>query len=87
LTGTPIEPFILDGDDWFVLDSEATLAWPRIQATVETEQRRLAEVVADIEGGGAQSPLSEAERFNLVLGITCHAVYHAGQMQLVKRLI
>jgi hypothetical protein len=24
---------------------------------------------------------------DLVLGITCHAVYHAGQIQLVKRLL
>ena len=27
-----------------------------------------------------------AEAFDLVLGITCHAVYHAGQVQLIKRL-
>jgi hypothetical protein len=26
------------------------------------------------------------QRFTLVLGITCHAVYHAGQIQLIKRL-
>jgi hypothetical protein len=28
----------------------------------------------------------DGERFDLVLGITCHAVYHAGQVQLLKRL-
>jgi hypothetical protein len=32
------------------------------------------------------SPLAEAERLDLVLGITCHAIYHAGQIQLIKRL-
>jgi hypothetical protein len=31
-------------------------------------------------------PLAAAERFNLVLGITCHAIYHAGQIQPIKRL-
>ena len=30
--------------------------------------------------------LEDPERFNLVLGITCHAIYHAGQIQLIKRL-
>jgi hypothetical protein len=32
------------------------------------------------------SPLSPAEQFDLVLGVTCHAVYHAGQVQLLKKL-
>ena len=33
----------------------------------------------------ARTP-ADAERFDLILGITCHAVYHAGQIQLIKRL-
>lgn len=53
---------------------------------MEGEQGKLAAVVADIAAGRAQSKLSDAERFNLVLGITCHAIYHAGQVQLLKRL-
>jgi hypothetical protein len=43
-------------------------------------------LTTDIETGQLASPLAEAERFNLVLGITCHAIYHAGQIQLIKRL-
>lgn len=54
---------------------------------MESEHSRLASTVAEIETGRRQSPVSETERFNLVLGITCHAVYHAGQVQLVKKLI
>lgn len=53
---------------------------------VEEEQRKLATLVAGIGASQAQSPLTEAEQFDLVLGITCHAVYHAGQVQLIKRL-
>ena len=49
------------------------------------EQRRLETVIAQLATGQLRSPLGEAERFDLVLGITCHAVYHAGQVQLVKR--
>lgn len=75
LSGTTPEPFVLEGEDWF---EASGLSWPEIQAVVEKEQGRLAAVVAD------STP--DPERFNLVLGITCHAIYHAGQVQLLKRL-
>jgi len=53
---------------------------------VEAEQAKLSAVAADIASGRIQSKLSATEQFNLVLGIACHAVYHAGQVQLLKRL-
>lgn len=87
LSGCEAEPFVLEGEDWFPIEDEAKLSWPAILAAVESEQQRLAEVVTAIEAGATRSPLAEAERFNLVLGITCHAVYHAGQIQFVKRLL
>jgi hypothetical protein len=86
LSGAPGEPFVLEGEDWFDLPDERRLSWSKIQATVESEQNRLASTIAEIETGRRQSPISETERFNLVLGITCHAVYHAGQVQLIKKL-
>lgn len=86
LSGAATEPFVMEGDDWFELPDQKALTWTTIQATVDAEQGRLATVVADIDAGKAQSPLTDAERFNLTLGITCHAVYHAGQIQLIKRL-
>lgn len=86
LSGKPSEPFLLEGDDWFALQDQDGPSWPEIQASVEAEQRRLAEVIADMVGGRVKSPLSETRRFELVLGITCHAIYHAGQIQLNKRL-
>lgn len=86
LCGTTPEPFVLEGQDWFELSGPERLAWPQIQAAVENEQTKLAAAVADVAAGRTLSQLSEAERFNLVLGITCHAVYHAGQIQLLKRL-
>jgi hypothetical protein len=86
LSGTTPEPFVLEGEDWFELPEPERLAWPQIQSAVEKEQSKLAAVVADIAAGRMPSGLSAAERFNLVLGITCHAVYHAGQVQLLKRL-
>ena len=80
LTGVDAEPFILEGDDWFALDDESAMPWSKVLQVVSVEQERLAQVVADLP-----SPLA-GSAFDLVLGITCHAVYHAGQIQLVKRL-
>jgi hypothetical protein len=86
LTGQPPSPFLLAGEDWFALPSAADLSWPQIQALVESEQRRVRETVRAIGEGKTSSPLAAAEQFDLVLGITSHAVYHAGQIQLLKRL-
>ena len=81
------EPFVMEGEDWFELSGDKTMAWPKVQATVSSYHEKLAEAVAGIEAGTKSSPLADAERFNLVLGITCHAVYHAGQIQLIKKLL
>jgi hypothetical protein len=85
ISGAAPEPFVRDGEDWFDLPDEEAMEWAEVRATVESEQNRLEALVALIEGGSA-SPLADAERFNLELGITCHAIYHAGQVQLIKRL-
>ena len=86
LNGVDPEPFVLDGDDWFDLPDLFTLSWSKILEVVGLEQERLAGAVTDIAAGRARSPLTDSERFDLVLGITCHAVYHAGQVQLIKAL-
>ncbi len=78
LSPAPAEPFLVAMEDWFELSEDGGPSWSEIEKTVEAEQRRLAAVVEKLE--------ADAERFDLVLGITCHAVYHAGQVQLVKRL-
>lgn len=86
LLGTPIEPFVLAGEDWFTLDDPKTLSWSKIVALVADLQQKLEGAVADVMSGRATSPLSESERFDLILGVTCHAVYHAGQVQLIKAM-
>jgi hypothetical protein len=86
LSGAALEPFLLEGDDWFELGGEGGPSWPGVQAALAAEQQRLAGVVADVAAGRLRSPLSETERFDVILGITCHAIYHAGQVQLIKRL-
>jgi hypothetical protein len=86
ISGRPAEPFVRDGEDWFDLADEKALSWQKILHTLDTQQQRLATLIEDVGAGTVVSPLADPERFNLVLGITCHAVYHAGQIQLLKRL-
>jgi hypothetical protein len=86
LTDIDAGPFVLEGDDWFALPDPSTLPWPKILDVVEIEQKRLAACLAGLEPNRPRSSLTESECFDLVLGITCHAVYHAGQIQLIKRL-
>ena len=87
LTGGEAEPFPLEGEDWFELSNESRLSWKEITATLEASQQRLSQAVAGIASGARTSPLGEADRFDLVVGITGHAAYHAGQIQLIKKLI
>ena len=86
LTGAEQPAFPFDGEDWFEVNDERAHKWPEIATLLEQLQERLVAAVADIEAGRVQSPLSDSERFDVVLGITCHAVYHAGQIQLIKAL-
>jgi hypothetical protein len=86
VSGRPADPFVLSGDDWFEVNDEQRLSWARIRTTLESEQQRLVMLITELEAGTASSAVSPDERFGLVLGITCHAIYHAGQVQLIKRL-
>jgi hypothetical protein len=78
------EAFALEGDDWFPLEDGKPLSWDAIRGIVESEQQKLRELVS--KGDAGQGGLQGEDRFAQVLGITCHAVYHAGQVQLIKRL-
>jgi len=80
LTGGEPPAFPVDGADWLTLDDDTVISWPEIQRALETQQQALAAAV------GMPALSAEKERFDLALGVTCHAVYHAGQIQLIKVL-
>ena len=80
LTGSEPPAFPVDGADWLKLDDEKTISWDEIRRALDEQQRALAAAL----GGSSVPP--EKERFDLALGVTCHAVYHAGQIQLIKVL-
>ena len=86
LLAKPIEPFVREGDDWFTLNDEQAMPWASVLTAVEEQQRKLAVAVADIARDGSLSKLAPQEQLDLIIGITCHAIYHAGQIQLIKVL-
>ena len=79
------EPFTLEGEDWFELSERGRLSWAQVQSILGAEHQRLADLISK-NGSARNTKLSDAERLDLVLGITCHDLYHAGQVQLLKRL-
>jgi hypothetical protein len=87
MSAQAIEPFTLEGDDWFPLEADGRMGWTEIKALVAALHERLAAFVNDAGTGRVKTKLSDNERFELVLGITCHSAYHAGQIQLVKKLL
>lgn len=87
LTGAAAEKFIAEGEDWFTLERKGKLSWAEVRTVVDEQQSALLDAVAKIETGKIASPLADADRFNLIRGITGHAIYHAGQIQLIKKLV
>lgn len=85
LTGKDEGPFVVQGSDWFEL-SGSSLTWEAVRSALDSTQQRLAGVVADIGSGAIASPLDSREQFDLVLGVASHAIYHAGQIQLIKAM-
>jgi uncharacterized damage-inducible protein DinB len=88
LTGEKRGSFALAGSNWFTLTDASEAAWRRDVALLVTEHRRLRAVVAalrdaDLGRKAAGSPRTQA---TLIYGVAAHDVYHAGQIQLLKRL-
>ena len=70
--------FALKGSNWFERPDSATEEeWRADLALLEEEHRKLRETVAG---------LPAAAKTRLIYGIAFHDVYHAGQIQVLKRL-
>jgi hypothetical protein len=89
LTGEKRGAFPVDGSNWFVRPESATeKAWRADLALLDEQHRRLRGAVEKIPASrlSSLSPGSKHRVDTLVYGIAAHDVYHAGQIQLVKRL-
>ena len=90
LVGEKRGSFVLKGSNWFVRpEGEADeSAWRRDVKLLEETHKALRAAVEAWESGGSRLPssLDDAEARHLVIGISFHDIYHAGQIQLLKRL-
>jgi hypothetical protein len=88
LSGEPRGSFPLKGSNWFPRDLGSEEAWKEDIALLDRTHRALR---AAIEGLPARKLSQRAagqtvSSFELIAGIAAHDLYHAGQIQLIKRL-
>jgi uncharacterized damage-inducible protein DinB len=88
LTGEKRGSFALKGSNWFERQAPDAAAWRADQQLLEASHARLRAAVAALLprrlGEEVGHGLSAA---SLVSGIVAHDLYHAGQIQLLKRLM
>ena len=90
LTGEKRGSFALPGSNWFERPSDdpSESAWRRDVALLVAEHRKLRAVVAALAPRRLRERSAGSRRSNLELvrGAAAHDLYHAGQIQLLKRL-
>lgn len=74
--------FPVRGSNWFASPASPTeKAWRHARELLLREHRKLREAVA-----GLDEPRRDRKRLSMIFGVALHDVYHAGQIQLLKRL-
>ncbi len=89
LTGEPMRSFAIKGSNWFpVRKSLSEKTWKEHQQLLEAEHAALRQAVAELIEAELiiVTPGSRTSNDKLLYGMAMHDVYHAGQIQLLKRL-
>jgi uncharacterized damage-inducible protein DinB len=89
LTGEKRASFPLEGSNWFGRPGvPVESAWRQDVALLAAEHRRLRAVVASLRDADLPRAAAGSRQSNatLIYGVAAHDVYHAGQIQLLKRL-
>jgi hypothetical protein len=89
LTGAARGSFPLKGSNWFPIGRSFDVAkWSACARLLDDEHRALRATVLAVRPRDLHErpPTSKYTRVTLIQGITAHDVYHAGQIQLLKRL-
>ena len=86
LRNDPRGTFALEGSNWFEVES---VEWKSLVVLLETEHRRLREAVAAFPPARLNdpSPKKKYRCVDIITGVAMHDVYHAGQIQLIRRLL
>ena len=89
LRGDKRGSFPLKGSNWFHRPASLTeVAWRKDVELLEREHAVMREAIAELSHSRLYQSARGSKTNNAVLihGIACHDVYHAGQIQLLKRL-
>jgi len=88
LTGEPRGGFPMAGSDWFPSPRPLTeAAWREAVALLGAQHRQLRSAILSTDAADLESDAGGGTtRAALVRGIAAHDLYHAGQIQLIKRL-
>jgi hypothetical protein len=87
LTGIKRGSYPLPGHDWFPTPSPAsTVLWKQTVARLGDEHRALREVVSRLPPAALARRSGSTSTAALMRGVAAHDLYHAGQIQLIKRL-
>lgn len=91
LTGEKRGSFPLKGSNWFERPGPANdlhISWKKDVALLVAMHRELRDAIAGLSRRdlGKKAPGVTEKVRNLIAGVSAHDVYHAGQIQLIKRL-
>ena len=88
LTGEKRGSFALAGSNWFPRKNVTLRTWRADMALLVAEHRRLCETVRTMRPGqlGRRLPGGRWTALETIRGAAAHDAYHAGQIQLLKRL-
>ena len=89
LTGGKPGEFALKGSNWFASPQSAGLReWKQALALLQQTHDSLLQTVAQFPAARLNRPVhgSKWSAFDSILGVAYHDIYHAGQIQLLKRL-
>ena len=89
IAGTSRGAFPMEGSNWFRRPQDATeRAWRADLALLDDMHRRLRAAVSSVQPGRLyrKHKGSADSSFSLIAGAAAHDLYHAGQIQLLKKL-
>jgi uncharacterized damage-inducible protein DinB len=90
LQGEKRGSFPLKGSNWFARpDRESGISWAGEVALLESQHRLLRGAIESVSPADLRRPPrgGRVTRETLIRGIAAHDLYHAGQIQLIKRLM
>lgn len=89
LTGERRGSFALEGSNWFSRQTADQAQWRKDLELLSASHARLRATVAALPPGRLQArlPGGEFSISEVISGVAAHDLYHAGQIQLLKRLL